>query len=285
MADDPNATPPVDPPADPPSDPPADPPADPPSDPPADPPVTDWRDNLEGDERKFADRFPSPTDAVKFGFDARKKLSAALVQPADDASDEDRNEYHAKLGRPENAEGYAIAAPEDFPEHLTPPDEASMKRFTESMFAANAPAEVVKAASDWYYGEMVTGAADAETALNDYNAKGDAQLEKEWGTDFDKNIELGKRAFQTMPEALRGRLETMGFDADPEFKRYMATLGRNIGEDGMIDDGITTDKRDSLETKLKELEGSPNRWDKSVDAEITAIRSQLWPGNFQRNVA
>ncbi len=245
-------------------------------------PAPDWRDSLEGDQRKFADRFPSPTDAVKFGYDARQKLSKALVQPDDDASDEDRNAYYAKLGRPENAEGYAISAPDDFPEHLPAVDEASMKRFSDAMFDANAPAGVVEAATKWYYGEMVTSAEAAETALNDYNTKGDAELAKEWGADFDQNIKLGQRAFATMPEALRGRLETMGFDADPEFKRFMATLGRSLGEDGMIDGGMPTDKRGGLEARLNELYKKPDIWEKETRAEIDAITKQLNPGTFQR---
>ncbi len=247
----------------------------------------DWREHLEGDERKFADRFPSPTDAVKFAYDSRKKLSAALIQPGDDASDEELADYYGKLGRPEEASGYDIAAPDDLADHLKLDDAGKdrMVQFADTMFKANAPAPVVKAALDWYWTDVLAQSEANEAALDDHNEKGDAQLKTEWGSDFDTNIELGKRAFKTMPEGLQARLNAMGFDGDPEMKRFMATLGRNLGEDGMLDGGLLDTQRDGLEAQLKELEGSPNRWDKDVDAKITALRDQLFPGTFQRHVA
>jgi len=58
-----------------------------------------------------------------------------------------------------------------------------------------------------------------------------------------------------------------------------------MGEDGMTDSGLPEDRKETLETRLKSLEGSPNRWDKEVNDEITEIRKQLWPGNFNRHVA
>ncbi len=244
----------------------------------------DWRDPLEGDLRTYADRFPSPSDAVKAAYDGRQKLSTALVQPGDDTSDEDRNAYYTKLGRPEAAEGYDLAAPENLPDHMKP-DEGRMKAFGEAMFGVNAPAGSVKAAMDWYYKDMAEQADAAETALNDYNEKGDGQLKTKWGSDFDQNVEFGKRAWKTLPEGVRGRLEAMAFDGDPELKEFMSTLGRNMGEDGMMDSGMATDQRETLEEKLTALEGSANRWDPKVGEQIDQIRKQLWPGNFGRQTA
>ena len=252
-------------------------------------PVADWRDPLKDDAdlHKFAERFPSPSDAVRAASDMRKKLSTALVQPTDDTSDEDRAAYHTKLGRPADAEGYDLAVPDDLPDHLKPTeaDDATLTRFRDAMFAVNASADVAKAAVAFHYAELARSADTADTALDAYNVKADAQLKTEWGGDFDANIELGKRAFKTLPEGLQGRLVTIGFDADPEMKRFMATMGRNLGEDGMLDGGMPTNERSTLEGKLKDLEGSPNRWDKAVDTQITDLRKQLWPGQFNRNVA
>ena len=160
-----------------------------------------------------------------------------------------------------------------------------MVRFRKIMHDAHAPAEVVNAAVKFHFEELVTSATTAETKLLDYNDKGDKLLKNEWGADFDKNVEFAKRGWGTLPEGARLRLDAMGFDADPELKRFFATLGRNMGEDGMIDSGLPEDRKATLEARLAELEGSKNRWDQPVNAEIEGIRKQLWPGNFNRHVA
>ena len=46
----------------------------------------DWRNNIKDeDERKFADQFTTPGDAVTFAFKSRKQLSNAVTIPAKDA--------------------------------------------------------------------------------------------------------------------------------------------------------------------------------------------------------
>ena len=249
----------------------------------------DWREPLNTAERKYADQFASPADAARKSFEQRKLLSTALVQPGADTSDEDRAAYWAKLGRPAEAGAYEIAAPDDLPDHLKPgeADEDRMTRFRDAMFNVNAPSDVVSEVMAFHYAELAEAATAAEKDLLAFNEKGDGELRQEWKGEFDANIEYGKRAWAKMPEGLRDRLDRLGIDADPDFKRWMATYGRTVGEDGMIDGGLPEDRKESLEAKLSELEGLPTiqRWEPKVDKQIQDIRKQLWPGDFTRHTA
>lgn len=238
----PEPNPQTDPPATPP--PVTDPPADPPKDPPkaADPPANGkWREGIEDEKlRQFAERFTGPTDAVKFAFDARQKLSKAIVPLGKDATDDDRANFRKVLGIPDNVDGYGYTRPE-LPEALKLDEagEAREKRFLEEAHKLNLTPEQAAGVMNIYYQDLI----DHNKMFGDTLTKGretaEAALRKEWGDDYDANAAMAHAAAtQYGGEDFLQFLTDVTVDGvqlsnHPAFIKAFATVGRHMGEHGM----------------------------------------------------
>ncbi len=221
----------------------------------------DWREGIEDDKlRDFAGRFTTPGDLAKTALEFRQKLSNAVVLPGKDASDDEVAEFRAKLGVPKSPYDYEVELPDDLPDGLVPTDEdvARIESFFQAMHKAGATPATVQTAIDWYYEGLQVAVARANAEVVQARQASEATLRREWGADYDRNLEMAKRAVAEFGGAEFAALLD-GFVVDgvavgdrPEFVSVFAAVGRSMGESG-IHMGMDGAAQPAAEEQLKDL--------------------------------
>ena len=230
--------------------------------PPADPtpkPAESWRDGITDDGLKnFAKNYNSIEDVVKSTFQFRQKLSNAISIPGKDATEDDIKAFRTKLGVPDTADGYTYKKPEGIPDEAFEGLDESMKALKASLHKEGATPQVASAVFDNFFG-MIKGAYDREQAALETNIKnGEIALRKEWGKDFDANMEYAKRGFTQFGdeafEQLINSTKVGGVELanHPVFSKVFSSVGRKMGEGG-LQTIIGEGERQSTEQKMDEL--------------------------------
>ena len=195
-----------------------------------------WRSALpdEYKEHEFVKTFTKPGDFVKSALeiktehDALKtRLEGAIFKPDDKATPEQREAFYRSLGKPDKATEYEFPKA-DGAEH----DPEMVKWAQEAFHAANLNKEQAQAigkAWDGFIDGMVTADKEAkEKAITDTEAK----LKTEWMGDYDKNVELSKRAFKKFADQeLIAFLEETGMGNAPLLTKVFANIGKAMGDD------------------------------------------------------
>ena len=242
-------------------------------------PTGDWREGVPADLRKMADRFASPADAVKAAADMRQKLGRSITPPADGASEDEWNAFYGKLGRPETPDGYKISRPEALPSELVPDERGQVREsaFLDAMHKAGAPPRAVQAAIDWYYNELTDLHGEMKSSQNTVFEQANATLRKEWGGEFDKNLELARRAFTAFGGAdLAEATDAYKLSNHPAFLRAFARIGRQMGEDDMITGSSYGNSNADLQKRADELLKKDDYWtNEDVQREMREVMEQL----------
>ncbi|MDB4261317.1 hypothetical protein N9878_00480 [bacterium] len=155
------------------------------------------------------------------------KAGRTVTLLGDDATPEQRSEFYTKLGRPEDASGYGIAAPEGG-------DNAFADAMTGAFHEAGlskAQADIINGKWEEFSGGMTQAAADAEH-MSAVDAEAD--LRKDWGAAYEKNVGTVNAAAEQLgfTEAqLEGLRQSMG---PVEAMKFVHNLGAQIGDDVVI---------------------------------------------------
>jgi hypothetical protein len=133
-------------------------------------------------------------DSVQKLTELEGKVNGSILLPKIDenATEEQRTAYRAELNKildvPAKAEDYEIPVPEGSTKELS-------DAFRQFAFSKGLPKDMAKDTAEWFNGLM----ANIEKARDEYRqAEHDATMEsnkKEWGTDYDKNAEIVKVAY------------------------------------------------------------------------------------------
>lgn len=170
----------------------------------------------------------SPADAVKAYASAQALLGkggqGGLQLPKDDAPAEDWGKFYDSLGRPKSADEYKLTVPDG-------QDDTFAKTAATWMHEAGLhPRQASALAGKW--NEFVEAQAKAEEeAFGQKSAAELGQLKKEWGNEYDANVEFSKRALKAagMTEEEGAALErALGLG---KAVKLMAQLGRSLRED------------------------------------------------------
>lgn len=148
--------------------------------------ATEFYADLDEDTRDWLEKkgVKSAADAAKLARDQSKLLGNAIRIPGDKASDEERNEFLNKLGRPEKADGYEFKVPEDLPESV-PYDKERADDFKALAHSIGLRADQAAKIHDWAAKNAVadvTGALENAQAQTTERAKTETEkLVKIWG--------------------------------------------------------------------------------------------------------
>ena len=180
------------------------------------------------------------------GIDPEKVLNI----PGEDTSDEDREAFYQKLGKPETADGYELDDP-GFPDGL-PRDEELEGRIKQWALEANMPAEALKFLVGKYNAHVGEVFAAAEAAqAKDLQEKTEA-LQTELKDDYNEFVLKAQRAATKFGgEELITLLKDYGLETHPTFLKAFGNLGKAVSEDSAL--GGSTG---SGESKTK-----PTGWD------------------------
>jgi hypothetical protein len=186
-----------------------------------------------------------------------------LKIPGEEATDEERNAFYSKMGRPESADKYEVGKPDDWPENV-PYDTELEGAFKEQVFAQNISGEAAKNLYDWYNGIMLDAhqsiaKADAEALTEATN-----ELKKDWtGDKYKVNTELAHRAFKELAgdgeEAIAKamdfiddtKINGLALGEHPMFLRVFNNIASKIFDDSALSDRSQGDKVLSEEDKAK----------------------------------
>ena len=213
----------------------------------------DWRDRIAagaGDParvRKHLDGFADPAALAEAYAEARTAISSGrfkdkLVLPGDDADDAAWAAFlqnlPERLRPPVEPNGYEVTLP-DWLGELDADSQARQDTFLAAMHAHGASRDVVQAALDTYYG-MVAEAEDTALRAEEQAVQlAEADLRRDWGADYDTNVELAnrfaERAFGAESDFVRRKLaDGTPLGSHPDFIRMAASIGRLLGEDRLV---------------------------------------------------
>lgn len=197
-----------------------------------------WRDTLPEDIRsdKVFDRVSDFGGIMKSLSSAERAYGADKIAIPNEASSEaEWDTFHKAGGRPETADDYAFARPEELAEEYYSADQAKAaqdlmhslglsKKQADALFAFN---------NNHVIAELARKAQDAELAAT----KLQDGLYADWGNAFEQKKHLGNKAINEGTagnDEFKARL-TEKFGNDPDFIRFAANLGSKFSEAGSPD--------------------------------------------------
>lgn len=198
----------------------------------------------------------NPTAALD-GYASLEKLFGAdragrtFVLPKDADDRDGWSAVYDKLGRPKDADGYGITAPEGS-------DPAFAKTASGKFHELGLTGQQGKALAEWWNGHVAEQQQQAEVAAQAKSQQEHDALKAEWGSQADANFELarrGSRAFGFTGDELSAIEGAIGTRAMLE--KFVA-VGRAMGEDKLpADAGAGATAKEQAQAKIARLNADP----------------------------
>lgn len=160
-------------------------------------PQTSWKDGLSEETKSAVSGFETEGSLADGYAALYKKMGTAVQMPTDKTSDEERSAFYQKLGRPETIADYSRPELPEGQEF----DESFLSEMAAVAHAEGVSDKQFRGFIDKYIG-LQSQAAEAKVSAE--NAEADAtqkQLHEDWGGDYDKNLEISKRALRELVPA------------------------------------------------------------------------------------
>lgn len=216
-----------------------------------------WRDSLPEDIRAnpaLAQIHDIPSLAKSFVHAQSVIGKKGVFPPGEKATDEEWTQFFKSIGQPE-LEKFEIALPKD---KQTNPE--LVTKFKALAHKNGLLPKQAQALMDWYVNEE-TGAADARTKAS--KLENDAQLEtlkKDWGEGYDKQVALARLAVNELGgEVFQQYLTKSGLADNAQLARFMAKVGKLLGEDKIRGDGggKLGQTREEIQGEINKVMGDP----------------------------
>ncbi len=150
--------------------------------------------------------------------------------PGEDATDEERAKFFQALGVPDDPDGYELNL-ENMPEG-TAPDEELTAQFKQAAKEANLTKAQAQGLLDWFNTQSGQRLEQMQSQMTEQFQTAEAELKKEWGKQFDKNLEIANRMVDKYE--LGDILKQKGLDNDPNLANFLYKVGKEMGEDSNI---------------------------------------------------
>lgn len=190
------------------------------------------------------------------------------------------NAFYARLGRPDNADGYSLPVPEG-------DDGAFAKQAAEWMHAAGltpAQAQMLAAKNNEFMAAQVKAHQDQQAIESDRQM---SELKTEWGQAYEQNSEIARRAakqFGLTEDMLSGIEDAIG---TKQLMVLFNNIGQGLGEHKAqgIGSGDSSFKLSpaAAQERIKQLQGDPE-WSKKYlsgganeAAEMQRLQQMAWP--------
>ena len=187
-----------------------------------------WRAALPADLRDVPEiaSMQKPGELAKAYLEANAKLQKAIVPPSDGANDTEVKAFRAKLGVPENPDGYEIDSTGD-KEFADVFRKAAHKEGLTPKQAKSLHQEIMSASQ-----EIVSRSQAARKATRD---KATEALKQEWGERFEAN-DIAARRFAALAGAeMVDALGESGLIDDPRVLKGLYRFANMISEDRLVE--------------------------------------------------
>lgn len=193
--------------------------------------VAQLSDDLKGNEA-FT-KFGTITDLGKAFLDADGKLKNAVALPREGASDKERAEFYAKLGRPESPEKYTLARP-NLPEGMQYDEDAEKFFRTEAHKLGLSQQQMAGLYAAYNGMQQKSFEASAKQSAEAQKAAEEA-LKTEWGDKYAANLETAYRAVIWLGgQKLKDELDRTGLGNNPELAKAFARVGLEMSDDKTV---------------------------------------------------
>lgn len=151
-----------------------------------------------------------------------------LEMPGVDATDEQMSDFYNRLGRPETAADYSFDLPEG--------GDGDMLDWFKTTAHKHGLSD--NQAKDLFADYEAMAGDRVENATNDLRQQSEtdiSDLQKEWGRDYEKNVDSGKRAVNALgydEQSLSSLENKMGTS---EMLKLFSQIGSKMGEDAFVD--------------------------------------------------
>ncbi len=223
--------------------------------------VKDWRKGIEDEKlQEHASRFTSPADVVKHHLELRQKLSSALIPPGKGASKEDKEVFASRLskmlGVPEKPEDYEFPALEKGVE-LTDDEKQSRTEWAGFFHQIHLPKPMASAILSQIAKKSVEDKEAVKVADDRFAEKSTAQLEAEWGEDYDVNRTSSVRAARELfgdefDSVMQAEMSNGRLLMDSTFMlRGLARIGREMDAGSM--DVMTDSEKETIDDQVLDV--------------------------------
>lgn len=198
----------------------------------------EWRDAVvDPDLRRQLDRYNSVEDLTRHNLALRRRLSRAVTPPGDDADEEELIEFRTRMGVPESPNDYLYETPDDLPDYLADAaGEDEMAEIFEISHGLGLTQAQLSGLLDWRFEQLSGAGARLEGQLASARGESERGLRREWGRDYERNLNLSRRALREfggdgLVEFLaRARVDGAQLGNHPEIVKWAASAGRALTE-------------------------------------------------------
>lgn len=183
-----------------------------------------WTQQLPEEMRNDAElmkqlgKFQKIGDIAKSYSELESKLGKSLIQPGENASDEEVQAFYERLGKPKSADGYSIKG-----------DEA--KFFREIAFKNNLSDAQAKSFFEQLQGVGNAAINQQKIALQQQATETENKLKAEYGNSYNTKIEMLRRGVETYGgKELGNLLKNSGLLANETVVRMFIKLGEQSAE-------------------------------------------------------
>ena len=223
----------------------------------------DWKSALPEDIRdnpNFA-KYTSMESFAKGHLNAVSMLGKEPELKVPDSED-DRNEFYNKLGRPDEPNGYKFnefEAPEDLKEYVQGREES----FRQTAHKIGLSAEQASELHKWYMEGNMDNAKSMEENRNQIQQEGFNALKSEWGEAYDKNLKMSQLALGEFADAdFVNYLEQTGLGDHPAMIKAFHTISEGMIGEGKLEASTDTSQTPAaIDAKIAEIMANPKYWD------------------------
>ena len=193
-----------------------------------------WKDSVSREVRFSKDgndklaRFTDPTSLATSYLEQEKMNSGRVKIPGEDSTPEEVSAFYQKLGKPETAEGYELPELAEGDAY----DETMMNAVKQYAFDKNMSNEQLNGMVETYLNE-------ARLAQDRIATQTEDALKQEWGGDYDKNIEISRRALRELApeeitEPLIAEIANANMDNSQNFVKFLNAIGSKMLDDTLV---------------------------------------------------
>ena len=224
----------------------------------------DWRQQYAGDDEKMQkrmERYNSPKAALDALVSAQNKIASGDLKSTlnPDSTDEERAQWRADNGIPEEPSGYEIQLSDGMV--VGEADQPLVDSFLERAHTTNMHPSQVNDALSWYFDAQEAAYVEQEERDTQSKQASEDALRAEWGNDYRVNVQLANNLLDSAPEGMKEQL--LGarlpsgemFGNNPDALRWLSQMQREINPVATVVPGSGANAMQAIESEVATLKG------------------------------